>query len=248
MWSTEVVFDELKPVLESAGYQVIAPTLPHHKLLADTSKEEQKILARTGLQDYEQYLGDIIEQLSVKPLIVGHSLGGILAQRLAQKYPIEGLILISTASPAGVNAWTWSVIKSFGHNFLKFPIWRSVTELSKKSLVYGVANSQTAELQQQLFEQLTYESGRVAFQLGFWFLFRNPPSAVDVDRISAPILMIAGTEDKITPYSVQKKTYKHLKSKPTFITIDGCCHWTLSGKYFDQVTSSIEQWLKEHQL
>ena len=51
-----------------------------------------------------------------------------------------------------------------------------------------------------------YESGRAAFEIGFWLLDLGKASYVDESKVTCPVLVIAGAEDRITPASVVKKT------------------------------------------
>ena len=69
--------DGLKEKFEAAGYAVIAPPLRFHD-----EKRSSPALATTGLADYAADLEDEIGALKAPPILVGHSMGGLLAQML----------------------------------------------------------------------------------------------------------------------------------------------------------------------
>ena len=70
-------------------------------------------LGTTSLLDYAQDLQQEIERLGVRSILMGHSIGGLLAQMLGSRGLAKALVLLAPASPAGIMALTPSVIKSF---------------------------------------------------------------------------------------------------------------------------------------
>jgi pimeloyl-ACP methyl ester carboxylesterase len=248
MWSTPDALDEIKASFESKGYEVHTPRLPFHypKNKMDTSRRSQ--LASTSVQDYIATISQLMDQLGQDhpeqaPILVGHSMGGLLAQIIATKYPCEKLVLISSAPPAGINGWSWSVLRTFGHNLFKFPLWRTTTNLRLKNIRYGIANTQNAEVHREITQKSTFESGWASTQISMWFLFRRPPTKVDYAKVQCPVLIISGTHDKITPIKVQHKLAKKYSERASLRVIQGACHWTLGGSYFPQIKQSLFTWL-----
>lgn len=250
MWSTPDILDELKTSFEQQGYPVLVPRLPLHYPKSQLCEDKRRSLSRLGIKDYLASLKqDINAYLDAhpnqRPILVGHSMGGVLAQLLAQEISCSQLILISSAAPAGINASSWSVLKTFGHNLLKFPLWRSYTNLLLRNIQYGIANTQSADIHRQLTQASTFESGRVTTQLSLWFLFRQPASKVNYQEIKCPVLVIGGTEDKITPIKIQHKIAKKYGPLANIQVIEGACHYTVGGSFFPQVKQSIFTWLDE---
>lgn len=248
MWSTPDILDEIKASFEQRGHSVLVPRLPLHYPKNQLCEDKRRRLARLGLEDYVASLKqDISEFLSSHasqpPILIGHSMGGVLAQLLAQDISCSQLVLISSAAPAGINASSWSVLKTFGHNLLKFPIWRSYTNLLLKNIQYGIANTQSADIHRKLTQASTFESGRVTAQLSMWFLFRNPPSKVDYKRVTCPVLIIGGTQDKITPIKIQHKLAKKYGASASIQVVHGACHYTVGGSFFPLVEQAIFSWL-----
>lgn len=248
MWSTPDIMDELKASFETQGYEVYAPCLPLHKPKNQLTAEQRKELARLGIEDYlSALLSDIFRVMKdkpeQKPIIVGHSMGGLLAQLVAAEIDCERLILLSSGAPAGINATSFSVLRTFGHNLFKFPLWRSFTNLLLKNIQYGIANSQNAQVHQDLVRSATFESGKVTTQMSMWFLFPRPPTRVDVTKIHCPVLIIGGTEDKITPIKIQHKIAKKFGRQASLRVVPGACHYTVGGSYLAVITQNIFSWL-----
>ncbi len=243
MWSTPDTLLGLKYRFEDNGYRVYVPRLPGHLEKEEMSSAEINQLKSFGVSDYVESLSVLIESLNEPPILVGHSLGGLLAQLLAAKHNCKKLVLLSSLAPAGINIWSWSVLRTLGHNVFKFPLWKFITDLNYSNIRYGIANSQSRYIHQQIATEASFESGRVFRQVGMWFLYKRPVTAVSANKIDCPILVVAGEKDKITSIKVQRNIASKYSQKSTLIEISGACHWTVGGTYFDEVCESVFYWL-----
>lgn len=246
MWSTPDALIDVKSAFEEQGYQVHTPMLPYHFPRNQLKGELAKKLASSTIEDYVTCIRKYIENLDQKPILVGHSMGGLIAQLVATHCDCEKLILISSAPPAGINAFKWSIIKTLGHNLFLVPLWRKTTHLLLKNIQYGIANTQSAAIHREIIQTATYESGKVTWQISMWFLFRKPPTRVRYENIKCPVLLISGTEDKITPIKLQRKLALKYSDKAELKVIEGACHWTIGGSYFPQIKETLFDWLNKH--
>ena len=245
MWSTPDALKDLKAAFEEQGYQVYVPCLPYHLPKNQLRGEAEQRLARAGIEDYVHAIGECIQGLDAKPILVGHSMGGLIAQLVATRHECERLILISSAPPAGMNGFSWSVMRTFGRNLFLFPMWKKTTRLLLRNIQYGIANTQSADIHREIIQMSTFESGRATWQIAMWFLFRQAPTRVDYHKINCPVLLIGGTEDKITPLKIQKKLKKRYAARSVLKVIEGACHWTIGGSYFPEIKQSLFSWLNE---
>src|SRR5215218_1789379 len=101
MWATPEVWRNWRPFLEARGWQTIAPVLRHHDAppLAPPAG-----LGTTSLADYVADLTNTIEGLPEKPVVVGHSMGGLLALLLCARGLARAGVLLTPAPPASVIA------------------------------------------------------------------------------------------------------------------------------------------------
>jgi pimeloyl-ACP methyl ester carboxylesterase len=245
MWSTPDSLKDIKQSFEEEGYVTYTPRLPLHLPRNKLDAKQRTKLGSLSVQDYLKSLEAFMEKLDQPPILVGHSMGGLLAQLIAAKFPCEKLILISSAPPAGINGWHWSVMRTFGHNLFKFPLWRTTTNLLLKNIRYGIANSQSAAVHREISQNTTFESGLASWQISMWFLFRRPPTKVDYDKIRCPVLIIGGSEDKITPLKSQLKIARNYANRATVKVIPGACHWTIGGSHFPIIKQTLFTWLTQ---
>ncbi len=243
MWSTQETLSELKMVFESQGYSVDALCLPGHKNKANYNKSDISRLARTSLQDYVDFVVARVKTHAIPPILVGHSMGGLLAQLVAARVSVSKLVLLSSAAPGGINGWSWSVIRTFGKNLFLFPLWRKVTEISESNVRYGIANTQSAAVQKQVLEKMTYESGMATFQIGVGGMLKNGFARVDAKQVTCSILVIGGLADRITPIKIQRAIANKYGQQAELVELPEVCHWTIGGSHLPQVTSIIFDWL-----
>lgn len=244
MWSNQEALKEVHDAFVEQGYLAESLSLPYHCTKAEHTVASKEKLAQTGLQEYVAYIVEQVKRQSSPPILVGHSMGGLLVQLVAAQVPCKGLILLSSAAPAGVNGLSVSAIRTFGSNLLRFPLWRSITEVQLASIRYGIANTQSAALQQEIYARSTYESGRATLQISMGLLLgRHSAAYVNTAQIQCSVLVVGGTADRITPISVQRSIAQRFGSRAQLVEIRNCCHWTVGGKFFPQIRTHIFQWL-----
>src|SRR5689334_10008510 len=91
-------FEKFREPFEAAGYAVHTPNLRHH----EAGKKPPAALGQVGMRDYASDIEAVVKGLDAPPVLVGHSLGGLLAQMVAAKVPVEALVLLAPCGPWGV--------------------------------------------------------------------------------------------------------------------------------------------------
>jgi pimeloyl-ACP methyl ester carboxylesterase len=109
MWGGPWYWENYRRVFEREGYRCVATTLPYHDM--DPRGVPDPRLGTTSLLDYAEALEREVSQLGVKPILMGHSMGGLLAQILGARGLAKALVLLTPASPSGVVALTPSVVR-----------------------------------------------------------------------------------------------------------------------------------------
>ncbi|WP_375176598.1 alpha/beta hydrolase [Marinobacter mobilis] len=247
MWSDAETLSDVRDAYQAQGYDVEALTLPFHRPRASHTKESRASLAQTRLQDYVEFVVDRVNRLDRPPILVGHSMGGLLAQLTAARVPCERLILLSSAAPAGINGLGLSVFRTLGSNLLRFPLWKQTTELKLANVQYGIANAQSEAKQREVYEHCGYESGMVTFQMSVAAFTKSVFAHVEPERITCPVLIIGGTEDRITPIRTQRRIAQRYAGHCQLVEIPGCCHWTIGGRFFGEIRAAMFNWLEQGQ-
>jgi len=207
------------------GYDCITPTLRLHDI--SPAQTSDPSLGTTSLLDYAKDLEEEIKKLDTEPIIMGHSMGGLLAQILGSRGLAKSLVLLTPAPPAGISALKYSVIKSFWGSFTRWGFWRKAHRFSFDEAAYAVLNLLPGKEQEEVYSKFVYESGKAAAEIGFWYLDSQGASKVDESKITCPVLVIAGKHDRITPASISRKIAKKYKAVSTYKEYPNHAHWVV---------------------
>ena len=102
MWGGPWYWEKYRGVFESQGYRCVATTLPYHDM--DPFGSPDPRLGTIGLLGYAQALEQEVRRLGAKPILMGHSMGGLLAQMLGARGLARALVLLSPAPAAAGRA------------------------------------------------------------------------------------------------------------------------------------------------
>jgi pimeloyl-ACP methyl ester carboxylesterase len=111
MWGTGSHWENFKDFFSREGYRCVIPSLRFHDM--DPKGVPDPKLGTTSLLDYAEDLEKLIRELDVMPIIMGFSMGGLLAQILGSRGLARALVLLSPAPPHGINALKLSVAINF---------------------------------------------------------------------------------------------------------------------------------------
>ena len=243
MWGGGWYWENYKNFFEQRGFQCHTPTLRYHDM--DPKDKPDIRLGKISLLDYARDLEAYIQKLAQKPFLMGHSMGGLLAQILGARELAKGLVLLTPASPSGINALKYSVIKSFWSVLTRWGFWRNPHRLSFEASAYSMLHLLSAEEQRAAYDRFVYESGRAAAEIGFWLFDFRGASRVDQSRISCPVLVVSGAEDRITPASVVRKVADKYKTVSTYREFENHAHWVIGEPGWEEIAEFVSDWLKQ---
>ena len=133
----------------------------------------------------------LVDSLGAPPLLVGHSLGGLVAQLVATRTRHAGLVAATPAPAAGIFATYPGTIRLFGRHYLQLRPWtKPLYPATWKIFRRYVTNTTDEQLARELYSELVCDSGRVYCEMAFWFLDRAKATRVDFAAITGPVLAI----------------------------------------------------------
>jgi pimeloyl-ACP methyl ester carboxylesterase len=244
MWSRPSTFTQLRAELEAAGVRSAAVTLPYHDVPPGSPAPAQ--LATLKLGDYVAALERDCEALGERPVILGHSMGGLLAQLLAVKVQPAGLILLSTAPSSRASTLDFASISTMMDVTGHWGWWNEATLLGEDAARKGVYNGvPEAEVRPALAE-LTWDSGPVLAQIATPWLDRAKGARVDYAKLAMPSLVVTGLEDRIVPPETSRKTARLLTaagSRVDFEAWHGVGHWLFHDAVRPRVAAAVGRFM-----
>lgn len=243
MWAGSWTWHNYKNFFEEKGFKCVTTTLRFHDMDPKDSPHPQ--LGTTSLLDYAEDLEQEIRQLGLSPIVMGHSMGGLLAQILASRGLAKTLVLLNPASPAGIIALTPSVVKSFWSVQKKWGFWKNPIRQTFDEAVYSTLHLTPVEDQREVYDKFVYESGRAVYEIGYWLFDTKKAAYVDEQKVTCPVLVIAGGQDRITPASVVRKVAEKYKSVATYKEFEDHAHWVVAEPGWPKIAEYIISWLKQ---
>jgi len=239
MFGTQKVWKNYKAFFEEKKYRCVIPNLRMH--ISKFNEIPPSQLGTVTILDYVQDLEKEIYKLNVCPVIMGHSMGGLLAQILASRGLAKALVLLAPTPPYGIMNIRYSTLRGFWSVITKWGFWRKPICQTFDEAAYSILHLLPLKEQKQVFSEMVYESGRVLLEIGLWFLDSKKASKVDESKVDCPVLVIAGSEDRITPPSIARKVARKYKS--TYKEFSNHAHWIIGGPHWEEVANYIFNWL-----
>ena len=243
MWAGSWAWHNYKNFFEEKGFQCVTTSLRFHDMDPQDTPHPQ--LGTTSLLDYAEDLEQEIRQLGPSLIVMGHSMGGLLAQILGSRGLAKALVLLTPASPAGIIALTPSVVKSFWSAQIKWGFWKRPMRQTFDEAVYSMMHLIPVEEQREAYDKFVYESGRAAYEIGYWLFDTRKAAYVDETKVKCPVLVIAGGQDRITPASVVRKVAEKYKAVSTHKEFEDHAHWVLAEPGWTEIAEYVISWLKQ---
>lgn len=229
---------------EEKGYYCLVPVLRFHD--QGPKAPPPASLGNVSLLDYVADLEKQIKQLSSLPIIIGHSMGGLLAQMLASKNLAKAIVLLAPVAPWGIIVWQPMSARGVWNILTTWQFWKKPVRQTFEEAVFSMFNLLPPEKQKRAFEQLVFESGRVIFEMGFWFLDRHRASRVLKEKVRCPVLVIAGAKDKTISPAIGRQISHRYSPFSSYKEFPNNGHWLIQEPGWQKIASYIHQWLLKH--
>jgi pimeloyl-ACP methyl ester carboxylesterase len=219
LWMHSSTWQPWMQFFNQHGYDCFNPDWPGDGATVEQSRANGEAIANHSIKQVADGYAKSISALSSKPIMIGHSFGGLMVQILLDRGLAAAGIAINPAPIKGVWQLPFSAIKSslpvLGN---PFNLKKSVS-LSHKQFRYAFTNAISEEESRELYERYTVPSpARPLFQVAFATLNPKAESKVNVTNSSrGPLLITSGEKDHIVPPVLCQATLNRYK-KSTAVT------------------------------
>src|SRR5919197_617584 len=191
-------------IFNQAGYAPLTPDWPDDPETVEEARANPDVLAKKTLKQVADHTTEIIDALDKKPVVMGHSTGGLLAQMLAGRGLAVATVAIDPGVFRGVLPLPGSVLKGVGP-FLVNPATRGrAITLTFDQFKYGWANTLDDKEAKELYDRFHVAGSGIALvQMGNANL--NPLTEAKVNATSparGPLLIIDGEKDHTAPWAI----------------------------------------------
>ena len=199
-----------------AGYEPAAPGWPGDSDTVAETRDHPERVAGMGINDVVEHYAGIIRALPAKPVIVGHSFGGLIAQRLLGQDLGAAGIAIDAAPIKGVLKLPPSALKVASIALRKPANRQGAVSLTREEFEYGFGNALTAQESSELYDKWTVPSpGKPLFEAAIANFVPGSPAKVNTgNKTRGPLLLIAGGRDHTVPAAITRSTRKLYHRSP----------------------------------
>jgi len=221
LWLLPSSWEPWAALFEEAGYVALMPDWPDDPATVEEARANPDVLAKKTLRQTADHTTEVINALDKKPVMIGHSTGGLLAQMLAGRGLSAATVAIDPGVFRGVLPLPASVLKVAGP-FLINPAWRGrAITLTFDQFTYGWANALDEKEAKELYDTFHVAGSGIALaQMGNANLNPWTESKVDTknpDR--GPLLIIDGEKDHTVPWAIANASYKRQRHNPAVTEI-----------------------------
>jgi pimeloyl-ACP methyl ester carboxylesterase len=231
-------FDEFAEPFRAAGHAVHLPDLPGHG-----ATEPRDAAQGLSMADYAAAIVDQAVALPSPPILLGHSMGGLVSLMAAAKTPVAGVILLAPSAPWGVGGSSMEEAVSAVSLYALGPYWAQAIEPDYVSFRrYGVDRMEKDE-RHAIFAKMRFESGRALFETLNWWLDPFMTTMVRSEDIKAPIFAVTGGRDVIHPPATVRETAKRIGA--TIRVMPEMSHWLIGEPGWRDVADLCLGWLAD---
>lgn len=232
---------------ESKGYKTLAPAWPFKDGTAQELRDRQPNdtdLAALTLTELVDHYANIAKNLPEKPIIIGHSLGGLITQILINRdYGVAG-IGIHPVPPLGVFPYEFSFLKAGYKALGLFTSIKKTYLMSLSDWQYAFTNGMSLADQQKSWEENTIPESKTVARGGL-----TAAAKVDFDKPHSPLLIISGSTDNIIPAHLNARNFKAYKQNGSiteYKEFPGKNHFVVGLPTWKEEADYILDWISKH--
>jgi len=228
-----------------------APGWPGDSATVEETRKQPERVAGHGIDDVVAHYADVIKTLDRKPIVIGHSFGGLIAQRLLGEELAAAAVAIDAAPIKGVVFLPLSALRVASIALRNPANKKRAVALTAKQFRYGFGNAISASESAELYERWAIPSpGRPLFEAASANLSPRSPAKVNTGNASrGPLLLTAGGRDHTVPAAITKSTlklYRKSHAVTDFKEFPAKGHSLALDTGWHEVADFVLGWLEQH--
>lgn len=242
MFQNPKSWDNWRAYFTQKGYNCVAPAWPYHEgEPADLRANPDQHLGDLGLQEIVDEFTNIASGIP-DPVLIGHSVGGLIVQLLINKGIGVAGVCIDSVAPNAMLAFDWGFMKNSALIANPFK-GNAPFEMDFESFHSSFCNTMKIQETMTAYQDYaTHDSRNVLRDC------MGEPGTVDLEIPHAPLLFIGGEKDEIIPPELNEKNakaYTDNGSVTTFAEFPNRGHFICGQPGWEEVAESVATWLDD---
>jgi non-heme chloroperoxidase len=210
LWLLPSSWDRWRAFFEDRGYSTLAPGWPDDPETVQEARLHPEVFAQQSLKVIEAHYARVIRGLKIKPAVIGHSFGGMIAEELAGEGLSAATVAIDPAPFRGVLPMPLSSLKSGAPVLAHWANYGRAVALTFDQFNFAWANAVSGQEARQLYETFHVPgAGRPLFSAAFANV--NPWTEDRVDTKNprrGPMLLVSGEKDNTVPWELVSAAFE----------------------------------------
>jgi len=231
-------FERFRRPFEAAGFAVVAPDLRGHGPDAPANA-----VVGVSMADYAADIARVCAAEAEPPVLLGHSMGGLVAQLAARRAKVRALVLLAPSPPWGVAVSSLEeAATAFGLQIIG-PFSSGALPPDKGLMrTYSLDRMPKAE-REAAVARLRSESAQAVRETLNWWLDPFMTTSLGAGAIAAPSLVLCGEDDVVHSAATSRATAERIGA--AFRTMPGMSHWLVGEPGWEEVAGTALRWLAE---
>lgn len=241
-------WDEWRTYFEAKGYTTTAPAWPFKEAanaaeLRNRQPHDTDLAALTLTQLVDHY-ANIVKSFPEKPIVIGHSLGGLITQIIVNRDLAAAGVAIHSVPPLGVFPYEFSFLKAGWRALGLFTSIKKTYLMSFKTWQYAFVTHMPLEEQKVAYEKSTIPESKTVARGGL-----TKAAKVDFKKPHAPLLLTSGSTDTIIPAHLNQRNFKkYAKNNGSVLdykAFEGRNHYVLGQPGWEGDADYVLGWLEQ---
>jgi pimeloyl-ACP methyl ester carboxylesterase len=240
-------------LFRQAGYAPSAPGWPGDPDTVAEARANPERIADHGIDDVVEHYAGLIHGLATKPVLVGHSFGGMIAQKLLGQDVAAAAVAIDAAQIKGVLPLPLSALRATLPVFKNPANRHRAVSLTPEQFRYAFGNAIPEEESNELFDRWAIPApGKPLYEAAAANFNPHSPAKVNTaNEMRGPLLLIMGGRDHTVPESVTRATlkqYRHSDAVTDLVDFPDRAHSLTIDHGWRDVADTVLSWLRKQSL
>lgn len=253
LWVAHTAWQPWIEHFQAQGHHAFAPAWPGEHATPEETRLHAADQAGFGIDELTEHFARYLERFGNPPVVIGHSFGGLIAQKLLGQNIAAAAVAIDPAPIKGVKPLPLAQLRS-AFPVLGNPLNRGRTKaLTEPQWRYGFGNALPQEESDALWQRWSIPSpGRPLFEAATANFAKNSPAKVDTaNHTRGPLLITGGTADHTVPLAsttAAHRLYEKSGAVTDFHEFEGRGHSLTIDHGWRDVADLALDWMAQRQV